>query len=360
MALSRITNIDATMKDPATMRIRKKDTADAANAHASSTVRIKPSGGSYTTGVWVYDTAAAGGGYTHYADFSGFGPYFGVTFDFEVRDTSGGSWEVFSGMVNLFVDTNLYESTAAVPGKPTLTINSTTSSNQGIEWTTPTGAPTHYRLFRSTSPSSGFVQIGGDLTSNFFSSTGLAAATRYYYYVIPYNATGTGTTSDTVSEVTTSTFGGTETPVPTVVRDNDDDELYRHAAKYTVNTLPFAVVKMEVGAATRTASANASGVCVLIPAEKVPDDVSTVRFRAEVGSSASAWTSNIDVVDGPNAIKWAAVLEAPDDKYEAWEVTFIGDPDSLPLPNKVLKISPSPRATVALARTDAQNYLNSL
>ncbi len=362
MSLSRITNVAVTMPSPPIMRVLKKDTADSANTNASGTVRIKPSGGSYYTASWVYDPTTADGGYTHYADFSGFGDYFGIDFNIEVKDAAAdASWTVWTSQANLFEVYELYAAAATVPGKPTLTIGSVTSSSQGLNWTTPTGGPTFYRLYRSTSPATGFVQIGGDLTATSFYVTGLSAATRYYYYVIPYNGTGTGTQSDTVNEITTSTGSGTQTPAPTVARHNAANELYRHAYKFTVSTAPFAVVDMEVGTAIRTASANAEGVCRFTPTEKIPVDVSTVRFRAAINNSVSAWTSPITVVDAPSSGRWVGILPSDEDgKYETYQVTFTGDPDSLPPVTQGIKISTAARATIAAARTDAFNYLETV
>lgn len=364
MAFSRITGLAVGITNIATMRVKKKDTGDSANTHASSTVRVTPGAGvgagTPIAGTWIYDPSTVGGGYTHYTDVTLPDGYFnGRNFTVEARDTSGDSYEVYTGLAPDLggADITLYTSSGSPPSAPTLTVGAVTSSSIGLSWASVAGADS-YKLFYSADNVT-FTPYGGTITSTNITVTGLAAATRYYFYLKATNGDGDSAASGTVNEITTSAGGGTETPVPTVVRDNAANQLYRHGAKYTINTLPFAVGKMEVGASIYSATADSSGVCVFLLPAKIPVDISTVRFRAEVGSNPSAWTAAITVVDGPNSIKWVAVLPA-DANYEAWEVTFTGDPDSLPPVNKILKISPSPRATQALARLDAQNYLNSL
>lgn len=366
MAFSRITGLAINMAPGSifSARLKKKDT-DTANTHGSGNARLTPGAGTGSgtplAATWVYDPGAVGGGYTHYADIALPDGYFnGRPWTVEARDTSSDSYETYTGISFEpdAPDVTLYASSGSVPAAPVLSVSSKTGSSIGLSWPSVAGASS-YKAFISSN-NEDFLPVGGTITGTGFVASGLSAGTRYWLYLKAANGTGDSAASNTVTEVTTSAGGGTETPVPVVVRDNSANELYRHASKYTVNTLPFAVVKMEVGSEVRSASADASGVCTLILAAKISTDVATVRFRAEVGNIASAWTSAITVVDGPNSIPWVAVLETDDDTYEAWKATFTGDPDSLPAVNRVLKISPSPRTTQAAARLDAQNYLNSL
>lgn len=364
MPFSRITGL-AINSAPGSIfsaRLKKKDAGDSpTNAHGTGNARLTPGAGTGSgtpiAVTWIYDPSTVGGGYTHYADISLPDGYFnGRPWTVDARDTSSDSYETFTGIE--FEpggpDVTLFTSSGSVPSAPTLTKGAVTASSIGLSWASVSDADS-YKLFYSADNST-FLPYGGTITSTNITVSGLTAATRYYFYLKATNGIGDSTASATVNEITTSTGGGTETPVPTVVRHNSALQLYRHAYKFVVNTLPFAVVNMEVGAVIRAASANSAGVCTLTPTEKIPVDVSTVRFRATANNSTSAWTSAITVIDAPNSVKWAAILPADDD-YEAWEGTFSGDPDSLPDFSKGQYLSPSPRAAIETARADAFTYL---
>lgn len=368
MAFTRITGLAVGITGIATMRLKKKDTGDSANTHASNTARVTPGAGTGAgtpiAGTWIYNPGVVGGGYTHYADVTLPDGYFnGRNFTVEARDTSGDSYEVYTGLAPDLGggDVTLYTSSGSPPSAPTLTVGAVTSSSIGISWVPVAGA-TSYKLFYSADNVT-FTPYGGTITSTNITVTGLAAATRYFFYGKATNGDGDSAASGTVNEITTSTGGGTATAVPSFTSLSSGN-IKRHQFKYVISTEAFAVVNMElgVGGSVLTASANASGVCVITPTAKIPVDVSSVRIRAQaVGKTLSAWSSAVTVVDGANTDPWFQVFETEaGGTYEAYEVTFTGDPDSSPPLTKGAKISSAPRSTVALARADGFTYLESL
>ena len=90
--------------------------------------------------------------------------------------------------------------TPPAPGTPTYTNISTTSLT--VNWTTSAGA-TSYNVYRSTSSSGTYAQIGTTSTTS-FGDTGLTPNTTYWYKVAGTNANGTGPQSAS-SSVTTLT-----------------------------------------------------------------------------------------------------------------------------------------------------------
>lgn len=76
----------------------------------------------------------------------------------------------------------------AIPGNSKVTLN----------WGSSTGA-LQYRVFRSTSPSSGFVKISGDLSSKTYTDNTAVNGTLYYYQVSAVGGSFPAKTSNTVS-----------------------------------------------------------------------------------------------------------------------------------------------------------------
>jgi hypothetical protein len=63
--------------------------------------------------------------------------------------------------------------------------------------------PTGYRIYRSTSSSGSFSQVGSS-TSDKYINTGLSNNTTYYYRITAYNSNGESSQSDTVSATTSN------------------------------------------------------------------------------------------------------------------------------------------------------------
>ncbi len=83
-----------------------------------------------------------------------------------------------------------------------------TSSSITINWGAVANA-TYYTLEFSLNGSSGWTQIGGNITGTSYShNTGLSASTTYYYRVTAKNATLTSPTSSVASQATSAAAGG--------------------------------------------------------------------------------------------------------------------------------------------------------
>ncbi len=96
-------------------------------------------------------------------------------------------------------------------GKPTVFATSASYSSIKLSWHKVTGA-TGYKIYRSADGES-FTHVKTITTATTLSwtNTGLSSGREYYYYVVPYTSSMTGTASDTVSAV--PTIGA---PSPTV------------------------------------------------------------------------------------------------------------------------------------------------
>jgi fibronectin type 3 domain-containing protein len=84
-----------------------------------------------------------------------------------------------------------------------------------VSWNAPSsgGTPTWYNIWRATSASGTYTEIGyvnGSTTS--YTNTGLSASTAYYYKVDAENSAGKSPQSSYVSTTTSSSGGGTSAP----------------------------------------------------------------------------------------------------------------------------------------------------
>jgi Fibronectin type III domain/Beta-propeller repeat len=92
---------------------------------------------------------------------------------------------------------------------PTLTATALSSSQIKLSWSDPNRNETGYEVERSLSSTSGFTRItttAPDATS--FTSSGLAAGTRYYYRIRAVSKTSYSAYSNTANAVTGSAFSG--------------------------------------------------------------------------------------------------------------------------------------------------------
>ncbi|MBA4149235.1 MAG: fibronectin type III domain-containing protein, partial [Verrucomicrobia bacterium] len=95
-------------------------------------------------------------------------------------------------------------STPSGPSSLTATAASTTQIN--LAWVDNSGIETGFKIERSLSSGSGFTQIGTvGANVKTYSSTGLAAGTRYYYRVRAYNSYGDSPYSNTANTTTKQT-----------------------------------------------------------------------------------------------------------------------------------------------------------
>lgn len=103
-------------------------------------------------------------------------------------------------------------SAAVVIGSPqNLKLSGETANSVQLNWDAVSGA-TRYTVFRSSSPTSGFINVG-TATTNSFKNVGLTANTTFYFQVKAANNTSTSAASATVSS---NTLPGTPTGLSAV------------------------------------------------------------------------------------------------------------------------------------------------
>jgi len=94
-----------------------------------------------------------------------------------------------------------------VMGAPTsVTATAASSSSITVNWTSVSGA-NGYHIYRGSSVTGPFSQVGGTTTLS-YTDTGLTASTTYYYKVAPYNDNGEGSEYGYTSAITLSSGGG--------------------------------------------------------------------------------------------------------------------------------------------------------
>jgi len=122
-------------------------------------------------------------------------------------------------------------SAVTVPGIPAGVTTAAASFNIiTVNWSSVTGAA-GYRIYRSTSSTGTFTEVGTSTTTS-FSDSGLTASTTYYYRVAAYNSGGTGEQSNTVNVTTLS--------------------------QITIDTQPAAMISMFTGKISGSLSVSAS------------------------------------------------------------------------------------------------------
>ena len=117
----------------------------------------------------------------------------------------------YVGFLVAFKAASSTSGTPPAPGTPTYTNLSTTSLT--VNWTSSTGA-TSYNVYRSSSSSGTYSQIG-TTSATFYGDTGLTPNTTYWYKIAGTNANGTGPQSASSSATTTPVPG-----VPAYVTGN--------------------------------------------------------------------------------------------------------------------------------------------
>ncbi|MGA1979975.1 MAG: glycoside hydrolase family 9 protein [Sedimentisphaerales bacterium] len=132
------------------------------------------------------------------------------SYSLTARATDNGGAVTTSSAVSITVT-----GTTTVPTAPSgLTATAASSSQINLAWTDNSSNETGFYVERSTSSTSGFSQIaslGANVTT--YSSTGLAASTRYYYRVRAYNSAGNSAYSNTAN-ATTQAAGTTAPAAP--------------------------------------------------------------------------------------------------------------------------------------------------
>ena len=95
----------------------------------------------------------------------------------------------------------------SIPNVPTgISASANSSSSITITWNTVSGA-SEYRIYRSSSSSGSFNQVGSAVLTS-YTNTGLSANTTYYYRITAYTSSGESSQSTTTSATTSSGTGG--------------------------------------------------------------------------------------------------------------------------------------------------------
>lgn len=117
----------------------------------------------------------------------------GTTYDYQIVAING----VGTGAASNTATATAQAPSVTVPGAAVLS-GQLFGSLPALTWTAPASgpAPTGYKLYRSSNPTTGFTQIK-DTTGLFWNDAGAPSAT-FYYKVVTYNASGTGGTSNVV------------------------------------------------------------------------------------------------------------------------------------------------------------------
>ena len=129
-------------------------------------------------------------GYTNNATtFTQTGLTNGTTYTYYVVAYNGGGAGPNSAKVSTLISLPAPTGVTATPGSGSVTVHWTASAFPGA---------TNYQVFYSADGANFYGQgYTGNVTT--FTQGGLTGGTKYYYYVVPYNGGGTGTTSATVS-----------------------------------------------------------------------------------------------------------------------------------------------------------------
>ena len=163
-----------------------------AETASSTSITIRWSAVSGATGYRIYRSTSDTGTFTEVGtstttSYTNTGLTAGTNYFYKVAAYNSGGQGVQSNAVNV-----------NAVGTPTgVTATAASTSSITVSWNSVTGA-TGYRIYRSTSSSGTFTEVGTSTTLS-FTNTGLTAGTIYYYKVAAYNSSGTGSQSSTVN-----------------------------------------------------------------------------------------------------------------------------------------------------------------
>ncbi len=144
---------------------------------------------------------------------SGSGSYNGKTVGYldghyKVKSTACPGSIIINQLGSIRTGVNAKKNGGSTPSGPSsLTATAYSTTRIDLKWVDNSGIETGFKIERSLSSGSGFSQIatvGANVKA--YSSTGLAAGTRYYYRVRAYNATGNSPYSNTANTTTKQTI----------------------------------------------------------------------------------------------------------------------------------------------------------
>jgi hypothetical protein len=175
----------------------------------------------YTLAAWIFGKGSIGAksGSTVLNSSGGtFSAWTKVTVNFNSGAATGitlyGAYNAGEGRFDDFTLDEGSVTPPAVPAAPSaLSATASGSSVINISWSDNSSTETGFKVERKTGTSGTWAEVAGALAANTtaYSSTGLAAATQYYFRVRAYNAAGNSAYSNEAS-ATTGSSGGTVYP----------------------------------------------------------------------------------------------------------------------------------------------------
>jgi fibronectin type 3 domain-containing protein len=186
-----------------------------AGTQSSSSISVSWSSVSGATSYRVYRSTSASGVYTEigaligligtsYTDSSGLSPnttyYYKVS---AVNSAGEGSQSTYTSATTSSSSGGNEEKDYAPSAPNGVEAGAQSSSSISVSWSSVSGA-TSYRVYRSTSASGAYTEIGSLIGTSYTDSSGLSPNTTYYYKVSAVNSAGEGSQSTYTSATTSS------------------------------------------------------------------------------------------------------------------------------------------------------------
>jgi hypothetical protein len=234
-----------------------------------------------------------------------------ATTNFDSKDSSDNGVQNAAGRLiapTLFIN---YTLPSAVPLPPTdLTATANSATQITLTWTDASSDETGFRIQRSLSPDTGFVEIGTTAANTgTFTDTTAVAGTLYHYRVSAYSsggesspATASATALTTLQNWRLSYFGTTENS-GTAANDYDfDTDGLANLIEYALGTDPLTATPPDkLPTSSIEAEGDSDYLILSVPRTAIQPGVT---YQAEVGSDFAAWTEDVTVlVDTPTLLK---------------------------------------------------------
>ena len=176
-----------------------------ASAVSSSQINLSWAAGTGTIDSYRIERKTGAGAFAEVASVSGATlghPDMGLTastlYDYQVRACNTGGCSAYTTPASATTQA----APPAAPGAPSnLAATAVSSSQIDLSWTASTGTVTDYRVERSTTTGTGFVEIAS-ISGTTYQSTALTASTQYFYRVRACNTGGCSAYSNEASATT--------------------------------------------------------------------------------------------------------------------------------------------------------------